>query len=64
MGLQEWVVVAIPSQILSSDSEEDEEEEDIENFMCAQFEKVTRTKNRWKIAVREGVFHIHGKGLT
>jgi hypothetical protein len=55
-------MLSVLLQILSSDSEEDEEEEDIENFMCAQFEKVTRTKNRWKIAVREGVFHIHGEG--
>jgi hypothetical protein len=29
--------------------------------MCCQFEKVNRTKNRWKIAMKEGVFHVHGE---
>ena len=31
--------------------------------MCCQFEKVNRTKNRWKISMRDGVFHINGEQL-
>lgn len=46
---------------LSSDEEDDEEEEHVDNFLCCQFEKVNRTKNRWKINMKEGVFHINGK---
>eukprot|EP00798_Chlamydomonas_sp_ICE-L_P021923 gene21923-28968_t len=48
-------------EILSDDSEVEEAEEEVTNFLCCQFEKVARTKNRWKIAMREGVFHIDGK---
>ncbi|KAF5841154.1 transcription factor IIA, alpha/beta subunit [Dunaliella salina] len=50
-------------EALSSDSGEDssDEEADVDHFMCCQFEKVNRTKNRWKIAMKEGVFHVHGR---
>jgi transcription initiation factor TFIIA large subunit len=48
-------------EVLSEDSEPEEEEEDISNFLCCQFEKVTRVKNKWKISMRDGVFHINGK---
>mmetsp|Transcript_20760 Transcript_20760/g.57878 ORF Transcript_20760/g.57878 Transcript_20760/m.57878 type:complete len:330 (+) Transcript_20760:1047-2036(+) len=50
-------------EALSSDSGEDtsDEEGDVDHFMCCQFEKVNRTKNRWKIAMKEGVFHVHGR---
>lgn len=48
-------------EVLSSDSEEEEEDDgECDDFLCCQFEKVGRTKNRWKIAMREGVFHING----
>lgn len=53
-------------EVLSSDSEDEEEEEDEEtpvNFLCCQFEKVTRTKNKWKVQLKEGVFHINGGQL-
>ncbi|KAL6745830.1 transcription factor IIA, alpha/beta subunit-domain-containing protein [Haematococcus lacustris] len=53
---------AADDEVLSSDSEPEEEEEgDVQNFLCCQYEKVTRTKNRWKVSVKEGVFHINGK---
>jgi len=48
-------------EALSSDSGNDsDEDEDVAHFICCQFEKVSRTKNRWKIAMKEGVFHVHG----
>lgn len=55
---------AADDEVLSSDSEEeDDEEEDVQDFLCCQFEKVARTKNRWKISMREGVFHINGVSM-
>ena len=51
-------------QLSPDDSgDEEEEDEDVQNFLCAQFEKVNRTKNRWKINMKDGVFHINGKDL-
>eukprot|EP00128_Syssomonas_multiformis_P017060 Colp12_sorted_trinity150504_noHs@7166 len=44
------------------DSEEDEEaaEEDVSVIIC-QYEKVHRTKNKWKTQLKDGVMHINGK---
>lgn len=46
---------------LSSDADEEEDDDNLKNFLCAQFERVTRTKNRWKCIMKDGVFHIEGK---
>lgn len=48
---------------LSADeSEEDEEQEaDIKNVLVAQFEKVTRSRNKWKCTLKDGVMHIDGR---
>mmetsp|Transcript_33529 Transcript_33529/g.74189 ORF Transcript_33529/g.74189 Transcript_33529/m.74189 type:complete len:213 (+) Transcript_33529:1523-2161(+) len=48
-------------EILSEDSENEDDDEEVANFLCCQFEKVNRTKNRWKISMKDGVFHIDGK---
>ncbi|KAJ9524513.1 hypothetical protein QJQ45_019589 [Haematococcus lacustris] len=56
---------AADDEVLSSDSEPEEEEEgDVQNFLCCQYEKVTRTKNRWKVSVKEGVFHINASNAS
>ena len=31
------------------------------NVVVAQFEKVTRTKNRWKCTLKDGVMHLNGR---
>lgn len=50
---------------LSSDSEDEEDDEEAfgEHFCCCQFEKVSRAKSKWKIVLKEGVFHINGECL-
>lgn len=48
-------------ELLSSDDEGSVEEEEVSNFLCGQFEKVTRAKHKWKITMKDGVFHADGK---
>lgn len=43
-----------------ADSEEDEEA-GIQNVVLAQFDKVTRSKNRWKCTLKDGVMHMDGR---
>lgn len=46
----------------ADDSEEDEEQEaDIKNVVVAQFEKVTRSRNKWKCTLKDGVMHVNGR---
>lgn len=42
------------------DTDEDEDEK-FENRVIAQFEKVNRTKNRWKCSLKDGVMHLNGQ---
>lgn len=49
--------------LLGSDLDEEEEEEaflDTSNVILCQYEKATRTKNRWKCSFRDGILHIRG----
>lgn len=48
--------------LLGSDLDEDEDEAflDTNNVILCQYEKATRTKNRWKCSFRDGVLHIRG----
>lgn len=39
----------------------DDDDEEIDNYLCSLFDKVNRTKNRWKCVMKAGVFHIHGR---
>eukprot|EP01026_Neomeris_dumetosa_P065407 TRINITY_DN6277_c0_g1_i10.p1 TRINITY_DN6277_c0_g1~~TRINITY_DN6277_c0_g1_i10.p1 ORF type:complete len:378 (+),score=69.23 TRINITY_DN6277_c0_g1_i10:255-1388(+) len=43
-----------------SDGEE-AEDEDAKNYVMAQYDKVSRTKNRWKAVLSNGVIHVDGK---
>ena len=45
------------------DSDEDEEKEEIdpEDIINAHFEKVQRTKNRFRLALNDIMIHINGK---
>lgn len=42
-------------------SSDKEEEEDCANVVIAQFEKVSRTKNRWKCQLKDGIITINGR---
>ncbi|KAG2423429.1 hypothetical protein HXX76_015300 [Chlamydomonas incerta] len=49
-------------EVLSEDEhDEGDEEEVVENLMIGQFEKVQKMKSRWKVAMRDCVFHINGR---
>ncbi|EPZ31808.1 Transcription factor IIA, beta-barrel domain-containing protein [Rozella allomycis CSF55] len=39
----------------------DDEEPGTENFIMCQFERVQRTKNRWRCAFKEGILHLNQK---
>mmetsp|Transcript_10012 Transcript_10012/g.25573 ORF Transcript_10012/g.25573 Transcript_10012/m.25573 type:complete len:205 (-) Transcript_10012:1293-1907(-) len=43
------------------DTSEDDEFEDPSNLVLAQFEKVSRTKARWKCQLKAGIMHINGR---
>ncbi len=43
---------------MSDVSSDKEEEEDCPNVVIAQFEKVSRTKNRWKCQLKDGIITI------
>ncbi|KAL5991791.1 hypothetical protein ACLOJK_012702 [Asimina triloba] len=45
------------------DLEQGEEEPSTHHLVLAQFEKVTRTKNRWKCTLKDGIMHIGGKDV-
>lgn len=46
---------------LSDVSSDKEEEEDCPNVVIAQFEKVSRTKSRWKCQLKDGIITINGQ---
>ncbi|KAG1672141.1 hypothetical protein FOA52_001729 [Chlamydomonas sp. UWO 241] len=48
-------------EVLSEDSEPDDDEEEITNFLCCQFEKVNRVKAKYKLNLRDGVFRVNGR---
>jgi transcription initiation factor TFIIA large subunit len=52
---------AVGDEILSDDSEQDEDEAEFDHYLFCQFEKVARTKNRWKVTLKDGVFHVNRK---
>ena len=50
------------SSLDSTDSSEEEDvidEDGIENLILCQYEKVTRTKNKWKCILKDGMLHIN-----
>ncbi|EIE26431.1 hypothetical protein COCSUDRAFT_64488 [Coccomyxa subellipsoidea C-169] len=46
---------------LSDVSSDDEKDEECDNVVIAQFEKVSRTKNRWKCQLKDGIITIDGR---
>ena len=45
---------------LGVSSDEDDFENDPQNLVLAQFEKVSRTKTRWKCQLKAGIMHVSG----
>ncbi|KAJ1718145.1 transcription factor IIA subunit alpha [Coemansia biformis] len=53
---------AINSDLDDSDEEEDNEDgEDTEHVILCQYDKVTRSKNKWKCVLRDGIMLINGR---
>ncbi|KAJ3682710.1 hypothetical protein LUZ60_012937 [Juncus effusus] len=60
---------------LNEDDDDDDDSEDLEqgdddgtggqpqHLVLAQFDKVTRTKNRWKCTLKDGIMHLNGKDI-
>ena len=46
---------------LSSLSSESIEQEEAKDFLLAQYEKVHRVRNKWKIGFKDAVLHFNGK---
>jgi len=45
------------------DLEEGEDEPNTQHLVLAQFDKVTRTKNRWKCTLKDGIMHLNGRDV-
>ncbi|KAF3341953.1 transcription initiation factor IIA subunit 1-like protein [Carex littledalei] len=45
------------------DLEQGEEEPTTQHLVLAQFDKVTRTKNRWKCTLKDGIMHLHSRDI-
>eukprot|EP00735_Rhodelphis_limneticus_P011319 TRINITY_DN4405_c0_g1::TRINITY_DN4405_c0_g1_i1::g.21234::m.21234 TRINITY_DN4405_c0_g1::TRINITY_DN4405_c0_g1_i1::g.21234 ORF type:complete len:353 (+),score=40.90,sp/Q9USU9/TOA1_SCHPO/26.38/1e-15,TFIIA/PF03153.8/7.5e-49 TRINITY_DN4405_c0_g1_i1:101-1159(+) len=43
------------------DDVENDDEESYDNILLALYEKVTRTKNKWKCSLKNGIMHINGR---
>ncbi|KAJ2894226.1 transcription factor IIA subunit alpha [Coemansia aciculifera] len=54
---------AINSDLDDSDEEDDTEDnaEDSEHVILCQYEKVTRSKSKWKCVLRDGIMLINGR---
>ncbi|KAL5229787.1 hypothetical protein ABZP36_028563 [Zizania latifolia] len=45
------------------DLDQGEDEPNTQHLVLAQFDKVTRTKNRWKCTLKDGIMHLNGKDV-
>ncbi|KAG0473627.1 hypothetical protein HPP92_015484 [Vanilla planifolia] len=45
------------------DFDQEEEEPNTQHLVLAQFDKVTRTKNRWKCTLKDGIMHINSRDI-
>lgn len=45
------------------DLEQEEEEPNTQHLILAQFDKVTRTKSRWKCILKDGIMHLHSRDI-
>eukprot|EP01018_Ginkgo_biloba_P003652 Gb_40230 [translate_table: standard] len=46
------------------DLDQADEDPKMDDLVLAQFEKVTRTKNRWKCILKDGIMHLNNKDLV
>jgi transcription initiation factor TFIIA large subunit len=46
---------------LSDVSSENEEDEQCANVVIAQFDKVSRTKSKWRCHLKDGIMNINGR---
>jgi transcription initiation factor TFIIA large subunit len=46
---------------LSDVSSENEEDEQCDDVVIAQFEKVSRTKTKWRCQLKDGIMNIDGR---
>uniref|UniRef100_A0ACD5U6S8 Uncharacterized protein n=1 Tax=Avena sativa TaxID=4498 RepID=A0ACD5U6S8_AVESA len=47
----------------ADDFTEDNDEPNTQHLVLAQFDKVTRTKNRWKCTLKDGIMHLNGRDV-
>ncbi|PWZ09613.1 Transcription initiation factor IIA subunit 1 [Zea mays] len=45
------------------DLEQGEDEPNTQHLVLAQFDKVSRTKNRWKCTLKDGIMHLNGRDV-
>nr|ABD33142.1 Transcription factor IIA, beta-barrel [Medicago truncatula] len=45
------------------DDLDQEDDQDTNHLVLAQFDKVTRTKSRWKCTLKDGIMHINKKDI-
>uniref|UniRef100_A0A452YAB8 Transcription initiation factor IIA subunit 1 n=1 Tax=Aegilops tauschii subsp. strangulata TaxID=200361 RepID=A0A452YAB8_AEGTS len=45
------------------DLQDGDEEPNTQHLVLAQFDKVTRTKNRWKCTLKDGIMHLNGRDV-
>ncbi|KAJ6299596.1 hypothetical protein OIU76_020548 [Salix suchowensis] len=70
-GSQNDVVDEDDDEPLNEDDDDDEdldgvdqgEELSTQHLILAQFDKVTRTKSRWKCTLKDGIMHINNKDI-
>eukprot|EP00126_Sphaerothecum_destruens_P010979 Sdes_comp20836_c0_seq13m17494 len=43
------------------DEDEDEDDADVDHLILCQFDKVSRTKSRWKTNLKDGIMHINNR---
>ncbi|XP_061368467.1 transcription initiation factor IIA large subunit-like [Gastrolobium bilobum] len=43
--------------------DDDDEDQNTHHLVLAQFDKVTRTKSRWKCTLKDGIMHINNKDI-
>lgn len=45
------------------DNDQGDEEPQTDHLVLAQFDKVTRSKNKWKCTLKDGIMHLNNKDL-
>jgi len=48
----------------SDDDDDDDDEPDTAHLVLAQFDKVNRTKSKWKCNLKDGIMHLNGRDYT